>query len=230
MNRLQQLLAAAAAAVVAGGLMLGVALRQEGTTRGWTCAEWATRIAPYQDPQKHETFFVATQTGVTPPQAFGDRVIGACSNGVCSVLPEGCAAGVDWTYELSATYSGWRLWQVRAPAYIAGALRAWAEPTAGAEFLGPWSTAYQTCRSRFSATACNAVFEADKRCWLLADGSTCRYGLRGNMPNNSSSNNTACSPAADSKPMPCVVDRGAGSELDDVARAFADADYDELPE
>jgi hypothetical protein len=98
MTRLIRVLKAAAALVLTGGLALGVALNQGAQTvePRYTCAEWAEVARRYSDPQQQETFFVALPVGATVPAAYGDRVLGNCSAGECTIKPAACDGGRVW--------------------------------------------------------------------------------------------------------------------------------------
>lgn len=226
MSRLRQLLVAAAALVL-GGLGLDQALHDAGQAAApkWNCSEWAQVAQRYSDLQQQETFYVAVPTGSAVPSVVGDRVLGDCAGGVCTIKPASCSDAATWTYKAGAPLGGKVIIRARAPLYVAEGLRRWVGGLTGGLWLGSFGQAVSTCLSLTTAANCRTMLGGVSDCWLLSDGRLCRYGrLYGPGEGGAS----AC-PALDAgaRPMPCEVSRGAGSELADVARAFNATDLSE---
>ena len=227
MTRLKQLAGAAAALVIAGGIAVGLALNQAGQsmTPPVTCAEWNASAATWQDAQQGERAILAVKSGAEIPKAVGDRLLGDCVGGICTVKPQACEQAVTYSYQCGPLVNlgepgSWRLCEVRAPLYFLGAWKAVATATPGSfRFFGGFGEAQSSCLALTSGANCLALFDAGARCWLLNDGRTCDHGL---MYGPGLGGSEPCAYARVKAPMPCVVDRGAGSELVDAARVLAE--------
>jgi len=229
MTRIQQALAAAAI-LVAGGATLTLALHDAGQALDppGTCVEWCTATARARDSQWHSTFFVALQQGVTVPAAHGERVIGDCSGGECRIEPGGCGqCPVVYTYQLGALVNGWRLFRVRAPAYVAGSLKAWAAETPGAKFLGSFAAVKQACLAVMSPANCLAALQSVSDCWLLSTGDACRHGYLVRLTGPGDLEPLACPWAQVVASMDCEQQGGAPDRvLVEAQQVWADGEID----
>jgi len=235
MSTLQRVLSGAAVLIVAGGISVGIALRDAGIAEGMACKQWCASTAKHADPQSHETFFIAITDGTTIPKAWpegeGGRVLGDCGGGTCDLTPTGCArCPVEYTYNASPLVAGYRLYEVRAPIYIAGGWRLWANDTAGVHWWKSFGQVIDACKANLTPAQCLNILQGDARCWKLdgwADGrgDFCRYGrlygpgMGGALP---------CPYARVEAVLPCEVDEGAGSEVDDAERVFDAAEFDDI--
>lgn len=194
----------AAAALVIAGTALTLALRQAGQAEGVTCEQWGRAVDGLNNIDQHVIFWLAVSSGTTPPGAFADRIIGNCASGVCSASPGGqCDYAATYTYELTGAVSGHRVFRVKAHPYFAGALKAWAEGTAGVTWLGTMGEAFTKCKTVFTAAKCINLLSQGQQCWMQADGTLCRFGRTYRVNGPGRVTDGACSPATGSRPYPC---------------------------
>lgn len=217
-----------AAALVLGGAAVTAALITAGQQEDMSLSEWCAATRAYRDPSTYETFFLAFPVGTEIPQAWpqdtAGRLLGVCSSGTCTIDPGRCA--VEYSYHLAPAAAGYRLAEVHAPPYIAGGWRRWALDTAGVHWWDSFAQVVDACRANFTGAECLQLLEADGRCWLLDDGTCCRYGKRGCAPSDSGLNGGACPYAQVVAPMPCTVSRGAGAELVDATKDWSESEYE----
>ena len=231
MTKLRAVLAAAASLVI-GGLSIGIALNQAGQSEGMTTAEWCAAIDKISDAQKLERFFVAIQDGATIPKAWPDtdsgRLLGDCAGGTCTIAPAAspeCA--YTYQYDCGPLRQGWRVCEVRAHPYIAKGWLLAANANPDLRWYGSLGQVVTECLVHFSGPDCLALLQADDKCWLLDDGGVCRYGsLLGSAEPDESA--TPCPYARVKARLPCVVNRGAGSEMTDAERVFEPEEMDQL--
>jgi len=223
MSRIRTVLVAAAALVVGSAVALGIALTQGAQTVAppMNCNEWATAVAKYADPQHRETVYLAVPIGTAVPAAYGDRILGDCAAGVCTIKPSACDVSAYWSYKTGAALGGKVIVRVVAPLYIAEGARQWVGSVVGGLWLGSFGQAVTTCLGITTRANCITMFAGVVDCWLQGNGTLCRYGL---LYGPGEGGKNACTPDAGALPMPCEVSRGAGSELVDVARAFTPED------
>lgn len=224
MTRLKALLIAAAT-LVGGGALLTVALQQsaENLSPPMSCKEWAHQVFRWSDPDRAFVYFVAAQTGVNPPAAFGNRVLGDCSAGQCTVSRQDCSVSYSYNYEIILNVDGWRLGRITAIPYIAGGHKAWADATPGAKWLGSFGEVVGNCLEIRSAAECDSFLAPTSDCWLLSNGNLCRYekeygpGLGGTQ---------ACSaaPSGGDTPIDCADRHGAGSAVSDSNLVWRDSE------
>lgn len=215
MSRLYKWMAGAAA-LVAAGATVAVGLMQSAQQQDppINCAEACSLLERAADQQKWPTFFLAIPQGVPIPKAHGDYLLGDCSNGVCTIRgPQSCECGIDYLYHVGPLVDGYRIAEVKAPAYVAAGWRAWAQDTAEAKWFAGFSQAVTACLNHTTAAKCLQLFDATNHCWLLDTGDICRYGqlVRTSTPGDDPP--LACPYARVVRPMLCVTDRGAGSEM-----------------
>jgi hypothetical protein len=227
MTRLKLLIAGAVAALVAGVATIPLALKQSAQELQYTCAEWQRDIQRFNDVQERDTFYIAVQVGATIPNHSGDRLLGDCSGGTCTIAPpDQCDGSVTYTYDCGPAVNGWRVCSIFAPPYFAKGWKNEASTNAQFKWLGGFSTAVGKCLEVLTGQECMDAFDADRSCWLLDTGGCCRYGLRGCEPTASGLNGAACPYARVVSPMPCTVYRGAGSEMVDATRVWADEEFE----
>jgi len=245
MSKLQRVLSAAAVLLLAGGISVGIALRDAGIAEDMTCKQWCASTEKHADPTTHETFFIAISDGTPIPKAWpeGDdgRVLGDCSGGTCDLTPTGCAkCPVVYTYHASSLVAGYRLYEVRAPIYIAGGWRLWANDTPGVHWWQSFGQVIDACTANLTGSQCLNILESDERCWMLSTVDDCPTGVGaetrpvtrfcryGRVFGCGMGGTLACPYGQAVAVMPCGVDRGAGSETIDTERVFEPAEFDEL--
>lgn len=131
----------------------------------------------------------------------------------------GCA--YTYTYDCGPEVNGWRVCDVYAHPYIA---KGWMLAANEYEYLrwyGSMAAVVTACLEHFTGPECLNLLQADNRCWLLDDGRVCRYGALLGA-------DEACPYARVQARLPCVVNRGAGSEMRDAQRVWTDEEMDEL--
>lgn len=225
MSTFKQVLVTAAGLVVASALALTVALQQAGQSHGMTCEEWRVAVERASDEGKWERFFVAVQDGTDIPEAHGTRVLGDCSAGTCTILPQGCDDAFTYDYDASPLVAGWRVVEMHTHPYFAGGWKPWAAATAGARWYGSLGQVVTACQANFTGSQCLDLLQADDKCWLLDDGQICRYNK---LYGPGVGGTEVCPYANVLARLPCRVLRGAGTEISDVAKEFTDADLNVL--
>lgn len=227
MTRLKAWLSGAAALVIAGGtIALSLMQSAQEQTPPVSCVEGCELFSRVADSQQWPRFFVAMPQGVATPSAYGATLLGDCQHGTCSIRgPASCPCGIDYAYEAGPLVDGYRAIEVRAPATVARGWRAWANESGEARWLGGFRDAVAKCLELTTAAKCLQLFDAGNRCWLLSTGDICRYGYLVRTQGPGDDPPLACPYAQVVSPMPCTVDRGAGSEMVD-ATADLDAELD----
>lgn len=184
------------------------------------CAEWAENAATLSAADARHVFYVARRQGTTLPDSLG-----TCAGGTCTIKPDNCADGIEYEIKTSpwvtVAANQWQVVRIEAHPKVAGRLRAFADSEPGVRWLGTFTDATAECRTTMTAAQCRDMFVDIEDCWALATGDVCRYGqlVRVNTPGDPSP--LACPAlAANDKPFPCTVARGAGSEWDDLNRAW----------
>ena len=215
MARIKRVFAAAAALVVAGATV-AVALHQAGQAEGMTCADWA-RAVPRLAAET-SIYYIAAPSGATPPAAVGDKLIGNCAAGECTVVPQGCPFPIKYTYELTGAITGTRVFRVQSHPYFAAGLKEWAEQTAGAKFLGGMPSMLAKCRESFTNAKCLQLAGLAHQCWLQPDGTLCRYGRTYRINGPGQPGDGFCTPQATATPFPC--DELERNDLDAAAMQF----------
>jgi hypothetical protein len=219
MTKFRAAIAAAAALIIAGGITVGQALYQAGQSEGLTCAEWNARAKEFNNKQTKRHFYVAIQNGTPIPKAFGNKVLGDCAAGVCTVQPNGCDLAITCEYDISPLVSGWRLAEVWAHPYFATGWYKAAGGTPGLRWYKSMRDVVAACRAHFTGAQCLQLLQADSKCWLLNDGHVCRYGLEygpGIGGADADGIPVYCRYADVLSPLPCTVYNGAGSELSEA--------------
>lgn len=224
MTRLRALLLAAAA-LVAGGLGIGVALNQSAQQLDppMSAAEWCTAAARRaNDIQRKEHFFVAVAQGAAIPKESGGRLLGDCADGTCTVAPDAAPqCAVTYNYECGPLVNGWRVCEIFSHPYFAKGWANEAQTNADFRWYGSLRDVVTACRAHFTGAECLTLLDADRKCWLLQDGSVCRYG-------HHLGTEDPCPYAQVQGRMPCTVYRGAGSEMGDATREWSEEEFDEL--
>lgn len=216
-TRIKALFAAAAAT---GAVVLSVALQEaaQDVIPPMSCAEWQHELAPYQDKQSWHTFHLGFADSAQPPQMVGNRPLGRRDADAFVISMDGCDIELRYPYKLSPAVNGRRVVAFRAPLAVAAAWRQWSQDTPGVLWLGSFGQAVDECVARVPLAQCRQMLGAVHDCWLQDDGTLCRYGR--------TPAGEACAPGAGSRPLPCVVDRGAGSEFEDLERVITDAELE----
>lgn len=216
-----------AVGLILTGIAVAVGLQQGLEEEGVSCDEWQTGIELFQDTQKNETMFMAVQQGIEQPKAYADRVLGDCNaqQKTCSIGPSTCPNSFTYGFSFGSLVSvgetGYRLVEIKAPLYILRGWMKWAEGTEGVEWLGSFGQLKDSCTDKFTNPQCLALFDADDCCWLLDDGTICRHGIKSVVIDEEGQDViTTCPYAHVVAKLPCVVDRGAGSEEIDVLKQF----------
>ena len=237
MTKLKALLSTAAALILTG-LGVGVAINQAGVTHDVTTEQWCSKIQQVNDVQRKERFFIAIQQGATIPKAAGDRVLGDCAAGVCTIAPEAAPdCAYTYTYDLGPLVNGWRIAEVWAHPYVAKGWLLAADAQADLRWYASLGQVVGECLEHFTASECKTLLDVDGRCWVwdtdplppdeddrhFAPGDRCRYG--GHM---GADEPCAYNYPGEMKASPCTVYRGAGSEDIDSAREFTPEEMDEM--
>jgi hypothetical protein len=230
MTKLKALLAAAAV-LVAGGTTVTIALRQAGQQVGATCGEWAQLFERVSDPQAARQFYLAVQSGATIPKQAGSYLLGDCAASACTYLPQGCTTSYDYTYDCGPLRNGWRICTVNAHPYVARGWKQAAADSGGAiRWYGTKAEVVSACLAHFTGADCLAMLGGvSTGCWRLDTGDICRHGyiVRVNGPGDATP--VACPAARVVGPFACTTNRGAGSEWQDAAETFSDAEMEAAP-
>lgn len=225
MNNIKQWLSAAAALILTG-VAVGVALDQSGLD----VERWCKAIDRVRDVQKKEHFSVAYQPGNPIPKAAGDRVLGDCSGGVCTIAPDSAPhCSYEYEYECDpVAASGWRRCKAYAHSYVGKGWELAADDVPWMRWLGPLPEGFARCQESGTFEQCLELFDADNKAWLLGDGRICRNGGIDGRHTLAGDIETPCPYAPNMREMPMTVNRGAGSEMVDATRVWVDEDFDEL--
>jgi hypothetical protein len=214
----------AAAALIIAGASVAVGLQLASDSEGMTCKQWATSVKRLGDVQSKHHFFLAVQQGAEIPKARGDWILGECSGGTCTIGHESCTVELTYTYDCGPLTAGWRLCEVYANPVFARGWREVATEQADFRWYKGLRDVVTECLNHFTGQQCLDLLDADNRCWLLDDGNFCRYGREygpGLGGVDADGNPVLCRYARVQSPMPCTVNRGAGSEMADVAAEWA---------
>ena len=210
--------------IVAIGGTFSAALWQAMQEQDVDCAQWALAAARANDIQEQHVFYTARRQGTTLPDTLG-----TCAAGVCSITPSGCTGSVQYKFDLGPFVSvggnNWQVVKIEAHPLVAGRLKAFADanPTT-VKWFGSFGQLVSSCLALTTGTNCRNMIAPLHDCWLQADGTLCRYSRTTRIDGPGLESDGACSPVAGSKPFPCVVSRGAGSESEDAAKLWADAE------
>lgn len=128
---------------------------------------------------------------------------------------------VTYDYDCGPLVNGWRVCELYAHPYFAKGWRNEAAANVDFRWFGSLGDVVDECRAHFTGAQCLDLLQADRRCWLLDDGRVCRFG-------SVLGEDAACPYATVLARLPCVVYRGAGSEMQDVQRVWTDEEMDQL--
>lgn len=223
MSRLKQVLSAAAALVLGSALAIGVALNQAGQSEGMSPEEWCSLVERAKDPIRQHSFFIAIQPGNDIPEAYGDRLLGSCEGGTCTIAPNATPqCSYTYQYDCGPTVGGWKVCEVQdVHPYIAKGWMLAAEGFAYLRWYSSRSEVVTACLEHFTGPECLDLLQADSSCWLLNDGTKC---IRGNQV----ATGIPCPYAQVVAPYPCTTSKGAGMEIKDAQRTFTDEEMDNL--
>lgn len=221
-------LLAAAAALVAIGVAVPRALRQAGQEQGATCGQWASMVERVSDEQAQRSFYLAITEGAEIPKSAGTYLLGDCGGGSCSYLPEGCDAGYTYSYTKGPLRNGWRIYEVRAHPYVARGWKQAASDSGGTiRWYGTKADVVTACLAHFAGGDCLAMLGgASNGCWLLDTGDICRDGYVVRVHGPGDAEPQACPAARIIAPFPCTVNRGVGSEWQEVQETFTDEEME----
>lgn len=237
-RKAKRILAGAASLVIGGGLALGVTLNQSAQSEGIeTCEQWRRLIRKADSKRDDVTFYVLVQDGYAPPEAVGDKVLGAVDGAAAAgrihATPGACETGLEYEYKRSAAVNGWRLYRLDGDKYFARSWQVLASGASEVRFLGGWADVVDACLAVTTAQQCRDLLTDVSDCWRLGSsarypGNLCRHGLEyGRQADGSGlggvlpgGGDATCSPDAQSVPYPCR-DRGRGRDW--AERAVAEA-------
>jgi hypothetical protein len=209
MKRIRAILLAAATLAVGTAVTLSDALTTILTQEGVSCSEAATGLTGLATTQR--TFFGAIADGFTPPDVTThnavDYPLGVCAAGECVVSVDGCP-GVElrYSYELSSSLGGWRMYRLQAPEQFGHSWWALAQANpAQFRFWRSYKDAGADCvAAGYTAAQCRTLANEVNPCWKrVADGGVCHKGRLFNLPG--SGGKDLCDPAGEAgwQPYPC---------------------------
>ena len=204
MTRLKRILQATAALVVGGAAIAGAIITANlADAEPMSCAEWSQHMENFN--AKRITFFVAVQDGYAAPEAIGSKLIGACGAGTCDIETP-CGDVFRYDYDLSPASGGWRLAEISAHPYFAGAWKDLAAVAAEVKLWDNFSAVQAKCAASLTDAECLAVFRPIGDCWKKPDGTYCRDGR---LYGPGAGGVDLCAPAAGDQWYPCN-DNGQG--------------------
>jgi len=207
---------AVAAGLVVGGttIMIGLEQANQIETNPYTCDQWA-KVVQAVNALPQESFFVAVESGFSAPAAVGDKLIGDCSGGVCSISK--CNDSIKYEYKSSSLVAGWRLFQVQAPRYFAGAWKELATAKTEVRFYRGFKEIVADCLLNFTAGDCKNLVSAINNCWKRIDG---QYCIDGKLYGPGKGGFDSCIIGATDVPFPCSSNRGHNWADREISKTF----------
>jgi hypothetical protein len=211
-----------AASDVSGGAAINEALREQLQNENVTRKQWNIEARRINDTNSRHTFWFAAKK--LPPTVIGQRLLGDCEQGECSVKPDVAKArAAKWRYEIRGTVGDWKVGRVHAAPYFAAGLKAWANANADAIWLGGAKQAKAKCLAKATAAQCRSLLSHASDCWALFDAGgelerMCRHGITRMLPGTHPDLGAACDPTdgQDWRPINCVTRKPPQAALDEA--------------
>jgi hypothetical protein len=189
---------------------------------------WNDTLRDYNDNRKTYTFWFAAKT--LPPKAAGQKLLGECGAGACSVQPLlSGARAAKWSYEIVGQLGDWKLGKVTAAPYFANGLKEWAANDVDAVFLGSPQRVKAACLAHFTALQCSTLLPNASDCWALFDAEgaldrTCMHGRYGSLPGTHEDLGQPCSPTDGQAwvPIDCVTSKGPRGAIEDAKKDWSE--------